>query len=328
MDRFNRAKSAQYDPELRTMIQLSDVRVFLEILSTGSFTAAAKALQMPKSSVARQIARLEAEVGCRLLRRTSRSVALTDEGRSFVPHARRLLDDGIEAENVLRTKGKGASGLLTVSATALVGRAFLAPHLPAFLARNPNVQVALWLSAARLGIGSSLGEVDIAIRLRAEGAAQMGSRKLGQFDFCLVAAPAYLKKRRAPRMPADLQDHHILELSPPGKINRMELLKGGKSFALRYSPALQIDDPEAVRMATLAGGGISVLPTFLVADDIGRGALVHVLEGWAPASIPVSVLYRTDVGPSLRVRAFLDFLFETFEQNPPWRIDPAESPVR
>ena len=106
MNRINRVEFGRFDPELRTMIQLSDVQVFLEIVSAGSFTAAAHTLKMPKSSVARQIARLEQEVGCALLDRSTRVVVLTEDGRNFLPHARRLLDDGIEAQMCCGSKAR------------------------------------------------------------------------------------------------------------------------------------------------------------------------------------------------------------------------------
>lgn len=302
------------------MIQLSDVRVFLEILSAGSLTGAGAALGLPKSSVARQLARLEGDVGCRLFERTSRSLALSDQGRVFVPHARRLLDDSIEAERVLQNKGKGAYGLLAVSTTSLFGRAFLAPLLPAFRERNPNVQIMLLLGSGRAEIGSGPNQVDVAIRLRTEAQPNIGSRKLGQIDFRLVAAPAYLQRKPEIMEPDDLHTHNVIELGPRGKDHRIELIRGRIVRPFQYKPIMQIDDPEAAMAATLAGGGVCSLPAFLVADAIRAGTLTHVLPGWAPSEIPISMIYRTEVSPPLRVRAFVDFLSETIGRDQPWRV--------
>lgn len=301
------------------MLQLSDVRVFLEILSTGSFTGAARALGMPKSSVARQVARLEEDVGGRLLHRTSRSVSLTDDGRSFVPVARRLLEDGIEAHNFLRRDGRDVGGRLAVTTTGLFGRTVLAPILPRFLQRYPKIQLSLRLTAGRVEIGGAPGEADVAIRLRTEGHPDVGSRKLGQIHSCLVAAPAYLAKKAAPESPKDLAGHDFIELGPSTKDHRMELERHGEVCAVRYTPALRIDDPEAVKVATAAGGGVSLLPTFLVADGLASGALVRLLPGWAPAPLPVTVLYRTDVATPMRVRLFVDFLFDTIGKDASWQ---------
>ena len=303
------------------MIQIADIQVFLEIVSEGSFAAAARALRMPKSSVTRQIMRLEAEVGCALLDRTTRVVILTDDGRSFLPHARRLVADTIEAQNVLRLKGKGASGLLSIATTGLIGRRFIVPYLPAFRERNPNIRIALWLGQDRHDIGSGDGEVDIAIRLRSMATPETGSQKLGEIAFCVVASPDYLDRHGTPETPEDLAGHALIELGPAGKHNRLALNGKGKVVTVAYAPPLHIDDPEAVRIAAIAGGGIAVLPAFLVQADVVNGALRTVLTDWHQAPVPIHVLYRTHVAPPLRVRAYVDYLVETIGQSQPWRTE-------
>ena len=303
------------------MIQLSDVQVFLEIVSAGSFNAAARTLKTPKSSVARQIARLEREVGCLLLDRSNRVVTLTEEGRNFLPYARRLLDDGIEAQNVLRSKGKGASGLLTIATTGLIGRNFIVPHLPAFRERHPNIRIALWLGQDRHQIGSGAGEVDIAIRLRTIAGPDIGNQKLGDIDFCIVASPTYLERRGVPQTPQDLAGHDMIELGPAGKHSRLQLSDELKSATVAYSPPIHIDDPEAVRIAAIAGGGVAVLPKFLVHQDVQAGDLRTILNEWRQASAPLHVLYRTHVAPPIRVRTYVDYLLETLGPSQPWRVD-------
>ncbi len=302
------------------MIQLSDVQVFLEIVSAGSFTAAARALKLPKSSVARQIARLEQEVGCAVLDRSTRVVVLTEDGRNFLPHARRLLDDGIEAQNVLRLKGKGASGLLTIATTGLIGRNFIVPHLPAFRERNPNIRIALWLGQDRHEIGSGAGQADVAVRLRTIASPEIGNQKLGEIDFCIIASPTYLDCRGVPVAPEDLATHAIIELGPAGKHNRLLLTGKDRTATVAFAPPIHIDDPEAVRIAAIAGGGIAVLPTFLVYEDVRRGVLRTILDDWRQASVPLHVLYQTHVAPPIRVRTYVDYLLETIGKAQPWRV--------
>jgi DNA-binding transcriptional LysR family regulator len=302
------------------MIQLSDVQVFLEIVSEGSFTAAGRALKMPKSSVARQMVRLEQEVGCVLLDRSTRVVVLTEDGRNFLPHARRLLADGIEAQNALRCKGKGASGLLTIATTGLIGRRFIAPHLPAFRDRNPNVRVELWLSGDRHDIGSGAGEANIAIRLRSVASPEIGNQKLGEIEFCTVAAPDYLEQKGTPTTPEALAKHAIIELGPAGKHSRLLLTSKERTATIAFAPPIHIDDPEAVRVVAIAGGGIAVLPTFLVRDDIKAGTLRTILDNWRQAPVPLHILYRTHVAPPIRVRTYIDYLLETIGRTQPWRV--------
>lgn len=277
------------------MIQLSDVRVFLQILDNGSFTSAAKALKVPKSSVARQLQRLEKEVGCELLLRTTRSVALTDEGRAFLPHARRLLDDSIEATNATRRNADGARGLVTVSTSSTFGRAFIAPLLPRFLKRHPGVRVSLNLTPAKIGIG--IDQADIAIRLGPIVEPRLGVRRLGQIDFWLVATPRYLKGRRPIEEPVDLSKHDLIELRPPASDNRLDLMRHRKVQSVRCVPIVEINDPDAVKTVVLADCGIGTLPTFLVAKDVAEGRLVRVLAEWAPAPANISLLFNAAVAP-------------------------------
>lgn len=302
------------------MIQLGDVRVFLEVATSGSFSEAARRLKMPKSSVTRQIERLEGMIGGQLFRRTPRTVAITPAGHEFLPHARRLLDDAIEAQNLLRAKTIGASGLLTVSATGTIGRRFLVPQLPAFQARHPHVQLAIWLTPARIEVGSGEGQVDIAVRLRASGGPDLVTRKLGEVGFWVVAAPSYVAERGMPLDPGALCGHAMIELGPPNKAHQVELRRGKETVPVRYRPVLQIDDPEAVALAAEAGVGVAVVPGFVAAPAAAAGRLVRLLPDWAPAPSPINLLYRADIAPQTRVRAYVDFLVETIGQSQPWSV--------
>ncbi|CCE00525.1 LysR family transcriptional regulator [Bradyrhizobium sp. STM 3809] len=301
------------------MIQLTDVRVFLEVVSAGSFTTAARTLKIPKSSVARQIARLEDDIGVMLLARTTRTLELTDQGRTFLPYARRLLDDGIEASNVIRSHREGASGLLTVTASSTFGRMFLAPHLSTFRKQHPNIRVDLKLTATKLVIGVS--QADIAIRLGPIVDPNLGVQSFGRMEFCLVAAPAYMKGRPSVTKPLDLAGHELIELRPPASDNQLELHKDGKLQCVRCVPAMVIDDPDTAKVVCLMAGGIATVPTFLVANEIRDATLVRILPDWSLAPAPISVVYAKQIAPSLRVRAYLEFLASTIGKTRPWEVE-------
>lgn len=293
------------------MIQLGDIRVFLEASASGSFSEAARRLRVPKSSVTRQIGRLETHVGRSLFTRGPRTVTLTDEGRNFLPHAQRLYDQGVETENILKLGSRGATGTLTISTTGPLARAFLVPHLPVFLERHPDVQVALRLTAARMEVGSAPDQVDIAIRLRSSAGPNLANHKLGEIGFWIVAAPVYLNTHGVPQTPDDLRRHQLIETGPPNKAHEIVLRRDSDIATIRYTPRLQIDDPEAVCIAALGGAGAAVVPRFVAAPSVASGALVRVLPDWTLATIPVTALYRTDVAPPARVRAYVDYLAET-----------------
>jgi len=302
------------------MILLADVRVFLEIATRGSFTAAAQSLGAPKSSLARHLARLEEQLGRQLVARTTRHVELTEHGRTFLPHARRLLDDESEALNVLRAGADGASGLLTVSAPATFGRRFLAPHLPDFRRAHRNVRVCLRLTATKVDIG--VGQTDVAFRLGALVEANVAARRMGEIEYALVAAPGYLAGRKPLWEPFDLAAVDFLELRPPAMDHRVTLHSAGEERSLRYVPSLEMDDPEGLKAAALADGGVAALPLFLVEDELKSGTLVRVLDRWAPAPAPIHLIYASKTTLPLRVRAFLDFTQSLWGQAFPWQGGP------
>ena len=295
---------------------LSDVRVFVEIASLGSFTAAGRALGLPKSTIARQLARLEEALGCQLALRTTRSVSLTDKGRTFLPHARRLVDDGIEAANAMHDPKIGASGNVVLSAPSTFGRTFIAPLLPEFRRRNPNVRVALHLSAQRVELGAGLA--DAAVRLGPLFEPNLAIRKLGFMPYVFVCAPSCLGKSPAPRTPLELSQFDFVELRPPSNDGALTISNGRETEIIRFVASIEIEDAGAVRFAVLAGGGVAALPLFLVQDDIRTGELIHLLPEWAPVPSQVSLVHSIRTAQPPRVRALVDFLADKLGNHAPW----------
>lgn len=294
------------------MLQLGDVQVFLGIHAAGSFTAAARGLGIPKSSVTRQLARLEDQIGSALFRRTSRTVELTEAGARFLPHARRLVDDAIEAQKVMQGEGS-AQGMLRISASATFGARFSAPLLPRFRALHPRLKVHLSLNPFRADVGSGEGKVDVAIRIGSAATAGLGQHKLGEIDFWIVGSPDYLAGRPPVQEPSDLVLHDLVGLYPRHDDDHFQLVSPSRSLAIIWSPAILIDDPEAVKRSVLAGGGLASLPSFVVRDAVEQGSLVRVLEGWTGGSATINAVYALRPTPPLRVRLFLDFLQDALE---------------
>jgi DNA-binding transcriptional LysR family regulator len=141
-----------------------------------------------------------------------------------------------------------------------MGRIFLAPHLPAFRKRHPNVRISLRLTSTKAEIG--VGRTDIAIRLGPLIESGLSVLRFGHIDFCLTAAPVYLKSRPILLDPLDLASHELLELRPPARDNRLDLYRGGELRSVRCVPAIEIDDPETIKTVAIAGGGIATLPLF------------------------------------------------------------------
>lgn len=290
------------------MLNVHDLIVFVAVADAGGITAAARRLQMPKSSVARQLTRLEDRVGALLFTRTTRAITLTDEGRTFLPFARRIADDCETAETILRRHGQRPSGLLTVSAPVTFGRVLLVPHLPAFRRRFPHVRVRLELSSQRV---TTVGDdVDLAIRLGPLVDATKGARELGRVDYGLFAA-ASTRWAELVKAPTDLERAELVALRPPFVAGQLELRNGALSQSVRVVPVLEVNDADAALRLCLSGGGIAALPRFLVGDAVSRHDLVEVLPAWRPAGAIVHALYGVKRAPNVRVTSFLDHLAQT-----------------
>jgi DNA-binding transcriptional LysR family regulator len=218
---------------------------------------------------------------------------------------------------VLRGHRSKVSGLLTVSASSTFGKLFIAPLLPRFRKRYPELRLRLQFTAKKVQIG--VGEADIAIRLGPIVDPNLGVRKLGQIDFCLVASPRYLKARSMPKHPADLVAHDMIELRPPAGDHSLELHRQRKSQIIRYLPKVSLDEPETAKLMCVAAAGIAPLPVFLATGEMKSGALLRILDNWTVAPAPINLVYASEAGLNTRVQAFLNFVAEAFADNLPWQ---------
>jgi DNA-binding transcriptional LysR family regulator len=302
------------------MICLSDVRVFFAIIQSGGLTAAGHQLNLPKSSVTRQLRRLETELGCRLIDRTTRRLSLTENGRTFLPYARRLLEDSDEAVNILGAGGNEATGLLSISAPYTFGRCFIAPELVRLRERLPKVRILLDLTSRRVDLAAE--EIDIAFRLGSVVDTENLARKIGEIRFGLVAAPSYLAKAPALTAPHNLKAHDFVGLGYHTSNHRVDLHCGNETVAIDYVPVVYSNNPEVLRLACRDGAGVAALPLYVVQDDLEQETLVHVLPEWAPLPKPVHLIYLARAAQLARVRSFLDFFFETAASSRWDRIRP------
>lgn len=296
------------------MITLSDVRVFLEIAQAGGLTAAGRRLKLPKSSVTRQLMRLETELGCRLIDRTTRTLCLTEGGRTFLPYARRLLEDSEEAASILQAGGGEAKGAISISAPYAFARSFLAPHLGRFRMLHPSVRVILSLTSRRVDLASE--EIDVAFRIGPLRNTEGSVQHIGEIRFGLFATADYLARAAPVYTPRDLDAHDFLELSSPSVENRIDLHRGSEKVSVGYVPSVCANDPECLRLACIDGAGIAALPHYLVRDDLEHSRLVRVLPEWSPLPAPINLVYLARSAQKARVRVFLDFISETAASSP------------
>jgi DNA-binding transcriptional LysR family regulator len=283
-------------------MDLDEILAFTRVVQGGSFTAAASALGMPKSTVSRKVSELEARVGARLLQRTTRTLSLTDIGRVYYEHCVRIVAEIEEAELAVKSLQSTPRGLLRV--TAPLAFSMLGPILAEYLMRYPDVRIDLLCTDRRVDLVEE--RFDLALRAGATPDSSVIARRLGQVRRRLVAAPQVLKKLGKPKDLADLETKPCLAFAPEG--STWELERGAKIASVAVMPRLVVNDYEMLLSVVRAGFGIALLPEHLCADDLREGRLVPVLDSWSAPEVPVFALYPSARHLTPTVMALLELL--------------------
>ena len=261
-------------------MDLNRVSAFVRVVHDGSFTAAAKALGLPKSSISRSVAKLEQDLGIRLLHRTTRQLHLTDAGAAFYERVSRALHDIDEATNAASDTQADLSGVVRVTAPVDMGVWALAPIVARFIRKHPKIRIELSLTGRVVDL---VGEgFDLAVRAGPLRDSSLIARRVGELQSVAYASPKYLARRGEPKELKDLVQHDcVLFRSTSGK-STWELSRlDGSTASVEVTGPVASDDLSFVRKAALAGCGVAVLPTFFCARAERTGTLVRVLTDWA-----------------------------------------------
>ncbi|QWF15713.1 LysR family transcriptional regulator [Lysobacter capsici] len=300
------------------MDRVDDLNLFLRVLDLGSISAAARSLDLSVAVASQRLKRLERDLGVRLLHRTTRQLHPTAEGMALAERGRALIEDLDALTSDLRQARSEPSGLLRVTTSASFGRQYISPLLPEFQRRYPLVRLSVNLNDERLDLIAS--GMDLAIRIGALDDSTLVARKLAHNRRVLAASPDYLRQRVAPRVPQDLVEHECLLLV--GAQGRMEywrfIDRDGHASTVRVNGRLESNFGEVLRDAAIAGLGIAHFSTWHVHDDLRAGRLVQVLPEYElPDTAIHAVMPQRRFVPS-RVRAFVDFVAQSFGEVPPW----------
>lgn len=289
------------------MDKLSGMLAFVKTAELGSFVAAGRALEISASAVGKGVARLEQEVGVRLLQRSTRRIQLTAEGRLFHERCRRVLDDLDDAQAMLSLSRETPRGKLRVSAP-IVGYHFLIPLVPEFLALYPEVELDITFSDRAIDLIDE--GIDVAIRSGDLRDSRLVSRPLQTFRLLLCAAPSYLERHGTPTELRDLAQHACVRFRHPdsGKLLDWPWREDLAGDEPRLRTVLACNNIEAVLGATLRGIGIACMPDFLVRDALEEGRLVSVLEAHLGPARQFRALWPSSRHLSPKVRVWVDYL--------------------
>lgn len=292
------------------MLDFNAIRTFAKVAELRSISGAARALGMAKSSVSREVGRLETSLGAKLLQRSTRQVALTDAGTAFQGHCTTILKGIEEAEIAVGHLQGAPRGLLRVACPFAFARGFLGPLLGGFLADHREVRVELVLSAfTRDTVDPIAADVDVTIRLGPVSDSSLIAMALPTVPIRLFASPDYLDRRGRPAAPDDLAGHDLADYLAVQRGDAWELRgPGGKQRLLPIVPRLAVNDPATVYEAVRGGAGIGALPDIICMGDLGAHILEHVLPEWSLPASEAYALFAPHRRHSPKLRAFLDWL--------------------
>jgi DNA-binding transcriptional LysR family regulator len=294
---------------------VSGMAVFVAVVESGSLTAAARRLGLSTSAVSKLVSRLEHGFGTTLLRRTTRSMTVTEAGQTYFDRARSVLEELRAVEQEMASKDSEPRGLVRVSASQLLGQTRVMPILLALLKKTPTVSLDLELTDR---VVDMVGErIDVAVRITSEPPPSFVARRVGTIRRVLCASPSYLRTHRAPRTPRDLDEHACLLLSGPAAADTWQFVPtvaGGPPESVRVTPRLRVSTTLSLYEAAKAGLGIADLPRYLVEEDLRARRLVAVLEPFETLKRGVFVVYAA--GPLLpaRVRLITGHLVQELEK--------------
>ncbi len=289
------------------MFEVSDLRIFVRIADRASISGAARALRVPKSSVSRSLVRLEKMAGSALVERSTRHLRLTDAGTLLLRHAHKILEDVGEAENALTGIVGVPRGTLRVNAPFTFTAGLLAPMLPAFLTRYPEMRVSLFVESRPAETFAN--DADIAITIGPLRDSEFIARKLATIRLLLCASPAYLTEHGEPNHLDELAGHSLLGIVDRRFTWRFRI-PAGSVEEFEFLPSNVVTEPAAAQTLLIGGAGIGRLPDYLAADALARGMLVRVLPHHEGDSVDAHALYPSHRSLSAKVRVFVDALVE------------------
>lgn len=302
---------------LPPQFDLNQMAIFVKVVQTGSFIGASRVLDIPKATVSRKIAQLEATLGSRLLQRTTRKVNLTEVGRIYYDRCTKILGDIEEANLTVTALQAVPSGTLRISASVIFATTVLHHWLAEFLQQYERVSTELILTNRYVDFVAE--GIDVAFRAT-PWANSATTHKLGTIPYWVCATPRYLARAGKPTAPKDLLHYQCLSLNSatiPGGI-KWVFQKGITEETICISSRIQTDDFLTLKQFVLQHNGIACLPSILVWEDLHAKRLERLLENWSLASRDIYLVYSSDRHLSPKVKAFIDFVMEKVTPQAPW----------
>lgn len=283
-------------------------RIFTRVVEGASFTRAADTLGLPRSSVSAAVQELERRVGARLLHRTTRKVTPTQDGIVFYDRCQRILSEVEDTENLFRQSATQPSGRLRIDVPGRIGRLLIAPALPGFLDRYPEIDIDLGVTDRAVNLVED--SVDCVLRVGPLRDSGLIARQIGKLVLINVASPGYLARHGTPERPDDLGGHWAVNYASPstGRLEDWEWVENGELRRLSLRGRVTVNSAEAYIACSLAGLGLIQIPAYDVRPQLEAGALVEVMPCFRAEPLPMTLLYPHRQSLSHRLKVFADWL--------------------
>lgn len=300
------------------MDKLDAMRIFVRVVESGSFSQAARDLNISQPTVSKQLAALEARLGTQLLARNSRSLVMTPAGQDYYDATVRILQDIDDVEEKIVEGQSTPSGLVRVTLSPAFGRMFVIPRLPAFRQCFPDVAIEMEVSGRHVDLIEE--GIDVAIRIGRLADSALVARRIGDMRMTTLASVGYLAMHGTPQTLDELRAHQRIGYVYQGDITGWGFLVDGGPVTVDGGGAFRTNDAEHVRGAVLAGLGIAHHASWLFTDVIASGEVAQILAEYAPSPFPIHAVTVAGRRTPLRVRQFIDFLVAICAEEPELRI--------
>jgi DNA-binding transcriptional LysR family regulator len=297
-------------------MDLNDMLTFARVVEAKSFSKAARRMGASKSRVSKSIAKLERSLKARLLNRSTRGLSLTEVGTAFYEHCRRIGEEAEEAIAAVSHLNAEPRGVLKLTASVAFGTLHVAPGLPEFLAKYPDLAIDMTITDRMVDLVEE--GYDLAIRITSEPGLNFVARELAPVRRVACATPEYFKRRGLPKTPQDLKRHNCLHYTHFSAQGEWHFKGPDGDISIPLTGDLRINDDEALSQAVLGGLGIALLPTFIIGQELQSGKLQAVLSDYVPLERHIYAIHLPSIHLPAKVRAFIDFLRARFGPEPYW----------
>jgi len=290
------------------MDRLATMEAFVLVVDTGSFSAAARRLNVGQPAVSKTIAQLEDRLGVKLLARTTRGLTATEAGLNFYERARRSIDEAEEAELSARTAGSSLTGRLRICAAVTFARIHIIPRLPEFLARHPELEMEVVLDDRNIDLVQE--GIDVALRMGRLVDSTLTARRIASSSHAVLATPTYFTRSGEPAKPSDLAGHEAVIYDQRGGGSTWPFQRDGTQISITLKGRLRVTAAEGLRAAILANAGLAIVSEWMFAPEIADGTVKVVLKDWQLPRMDLWAVFAAGRTATAKARTFAEFVRE------------------